>query len=356
MKRKRFADGKFSVGYSRFLGYDKGEEGNLAINEEQAKTVRLIFQLFLEGMTACRIAKELAARHILTVTGKEKWNAKTIRGVLTNEKYTGCARIQKTFTPDFLTKKAVKNCGQVPSYFVEQSHPAIIDPAVFEMVQREMERRTREGGRYSGVSIFSGKIRCGACGGSFGAKVWHSTDKYRRIIYRCNNKYDGQKCRTPHVTEEEIKAAFVTAFNRLVTERDEIIANARLIKQTLCDTTVLTEEKVKLQQELAVLVEMTENCVRQNARIAQNQEEYQKHYEGLVARYDAAKARFDEVTEAISAKEAQSERLALFIKCIKEQSAPVAEFDSQLWASMVECVTVDKGMTVMFRDGTEVRV
>ena len=74
--RKRFADGKFSVGCSRFLGYDKGEEGNLAINEEQAKIVRLIFRLFLEGMTACKIAKELAARHILTVTGKEKWNAK----------------------------------------------------------------------------------------------------------------------------------------------------------------------------------------------------------------------------------------------------------------------------------------
>ena len=354
--RKRFADGKFSVGYSRFLGYDKGEDGNLAINEEQAKTVRLIFRLFLEGMTAGRIAKELTARHILTVTGKERWNAKTIRGILSNEKYTGCARIQKTFTPDFLTKKAVKNCGQVPSYFVEQSHPAIIDPAVFEMVQREMERRTREGGRYSGVSIFSGKIRCGECGGSFGAKVWHSTDKYRRTIYRCNNKYNGQKCQTPHVTEEEIKAVFVTAFNRLVTERDEIIANARLVKQTLCDTTVLTEEKVKLQQELAVLVEMTENCVRQNARIAQNQEEYQKRYEGIVVRYDAAKARFDEVTEAISAKEVQSERLAEFIKRLKAQTEPMAVFDSQLWASMAECVTVGKGMTVVFRDGTEVSV
>ena len=346
----------FSVGYSRFLGYDKGEDGNLAINEAQAKTVRLIFRLFLEGMTACKIAKELTSRHILTVTGKERWNAKTIQGVLANEKYTGCARIQKTFTPDFLTKKAVKNCGQVPSYFVEQSHPAIIDPAVFEMVQREMERRTREGGRYSGVSIFSGKIRCGECGGSFGAKVWHSTDKYRRTIYRCNNKYDGQKCQTPHVTEEEIKEAFVTAFNRLVTEREEIIANARLVRQTLCDTTVLAEEKAKLQQELAVLVEMTEKCIRENARIAQNQEEYLQHYEGLVARYNTAKSRFDEVTDTISAKEAQSEQVAGFIKRLKVQTDPLVEFDSQLWASMVECVTVDKGMTVMFRDGTEVKV
>ena len=355
--RKKFADGKFSVGYSHFLGYDKGEDGNLAINEEQAKIVRLIFQLFLEGMTAGRIAKELTARHILTVTGKEKWNAKTIRGILSNEKYMGCARIQKTFTPDFLTKKAVKNCGQVPSYFVEQSHPAIIDPAVFEMVQRERERRTREGGRYSGVSIFSGKIRCGECGGSFGAKVWHSTDKYRRTIYRCNNKYDGQKCQTPHVTEEEIKEAFVTAFNRLVTEREEIAANARLVRQTLCDTTELEQEKATLGQELAVLVEMTQNCIAENARIAQDQGEYQKRYNGLVERYETVKARFDEVTEVISAKEAQSERLALFIKCLKEQSGLVAEFDSQLWASMVECVIVgaDKDITVVFRDGTEVR-
>ena len=180
---KKFADGKFSVGYSHFLGYDKGEDGNLAINEEQAEIVRLIFRFFLEGMTAGRIAKELTARNILTVTGKQKWNAKTIKGILANEEYMGCARIQKTFTPDFLTKKAVKNCGQVPSYFVEQSHPAIIDPAVFQMVQREMERRSKEGRRYSGVSIFSGKIRCSECGGYFGAKVWHSTDKYRRNVY-----------------------------------------------------------------------------------------------------------------------------------------------------------------------------
>ena len=216
--RKKFADGKFSVGYSRFLGYDKGEDGNLAINEEQAKTVRLIFGLFIEGLTPCAIAKELTKRGILTVTGKSKWNATTINGVLANEKYTGCARIQKTFTPDFLTKKAVKNTGQVPSYFVEQSHPAIIPPATFELVQTEVVRRKQEGIRYSGVSIFSGKIKCGECGGFFGAKVWHSTDKYRRVIYRCNKKYDGHKCQTPHVTEEEIKAAFVTAFNKLVTE------------------------------------------------------------------------------------------------------------------------------------------
>ena len=278
--------------------------------EEEAEAVRVIFDNFLKDVPLGHTAKWL----------KENGHACSIpfiHYVLENPVYVGDVILQRYFTENPRTHRIIENKGQLPRYYITDNHPAIIDPAVFEMVQREMERRTREGGRYSGVSIFSGKIRCGACGGSFGAKVWHSTDKYRRIIYRCNNKYNGQKCQTPHVTEEEIKEAFVTAFNRLVTEREEIVTNARLVRQTLCDTTALMEEKIKLQQELAVLVEMTEKCIRENARIAQSQEEYQRSYEGLVVRYDVAKARFDEVLETISAKEAQSERLAVFIKRLK---------------------------------------
>ena len=158
--------------------------------------------------------------------------------------------------------------------------------------------------------------------------------------------------------EKEIKEAFVTAFNRLVTEREEIVTNARLVRQTLCDTTALMEEKIKLQQELAVLVEMTEKCIRESARIAQSQEEYQRSYEGLVVRYDVAKARFDEVLETISAKEAQSEQLAVFIKRLKTalslwQSSTASS--GRAWWNVLT-VGVDKGLTVVFRDGTAVRV
>ena len=318
--------------------------------------MRLIFGLFIEGLTPYAIAKELTRRGILTVTGQSKWNAATINSVLRNEKYAGMARIQKTFTPDFLTKKAVKNNGQVPSYLVEQSHPAIIDSATFEMVQTEIARRKRDGRRYSGVSIFASKIKCGECGGWFGAKVWHSNDKYRRVIYRCNHKYGGKKCQTPHVTKDAVKVAFVTAFNRLVTERDEIIANAEMVRQTLCDTMELEQEKAALGQELAVLVEMTQSCIAENARIAQDQGEYQKRYNGLVERYEAARSRFDDVTEAIAERSAKSERLAGFIKTLEAQTEPVAAFDERLWGAMVDYVTVgaDGGMTVVFRDGTEI--
>lgn len=232
---------------------------------------------------------------------------------------------------------------------MEGNHEAIISPAVFDMVQAELAKRTKGGSRYSGVSIFSSKIKCADCGGWYGSKVWHSTDRYRKVIYRCNRKYNSDKCQTPHVTEDEVKAAFVSAYNQLVTEKKEIIANAEIIRRTLCVTGALQEEKSKLVGEMAVLVEMTQNIVAENARVAQDQDEYKKRYDGLVRRYD-------EVIAAISAKEAQSERLANFIKTLKAQDGTIGDFDGSLWGGMVEFVTVgrDKQITVTFRDSTEI--
>ena len=89
----------------------------------------------------------------------------------------------------------------------------------------------------------------------------------------------------------------------------------------------------------------------------QDQNEYQKRYDGLVQQYDTTKARYDEVVATIFDKEVQSERLADFIKVLKAQDGTVSEFDDSLWGSMVEFVTVgrDKEITVTFRDGTEIQ-
>ncbi len=357
-QRKRMADGKVSFAYSRFMGLDKDKEtGKIVVNPEQAKVVKLIFRLFLEGLTPHAIAVELTNRSIKTPGGKDVWNQQTVRRMLSNEKYKGDALLQKEFTVDFLQKKMKKNEGEVPQYYVEGNHEAIISPAVFDMVQAELAKRKHSGSRYSGVTIFSNKIRCGDCGGWYGSKVWHSTDQYRKVIYRCNRKYNGEKCQTPHVTEDEVKAAFISAYNQLVCEKKEIIANAEIIRKTLCVTDALQEEKGKQEEEMAVLVEMTQNIVAENARVAQDQDEYQKRYDGLVQRYDTAKARYDEVVSAISAKEAQGERLADFIKVLKEQDGTISEFDGSLWGGMVEFVTVgrNKEITVTFRDGSEIQ-
>lgn len=356
--RKRFADGKVSFAYSRFLGLDKDKEtGKIVVVPEQAETVKLIFKLFLEGMTPHSIAAELTERGIKTPAGKDVWNQQTVRRMLSNEKYKGDALLQKEFTVDFLQKKMKKNEGEVPQYYVEGNHEAIISPAVFDMVQAELAKRKRSGTRYSGVSIFSNKIKCGDCGGWYGAKVWHSTDQYRKVIYRCNRKYKDEKCQTPHVTEEEVKEMFIKAYNELLSEKKEIIENAEVIRKTLCTTESMIEEKQRLEDEILVLVEMTQNLVAENARVAQDQNEYQKRYDSLVQRYETAKKSYDELAAKIEQKEAHGERIKQFIKTLKEQQCVLTEFDDALWGSMVEYVTIGKeNRSVTFKDGTVITV
>ena len=190
-QRKRFADGKVTVPFKRFLGYDRGPDGNLVLNKDEAVIIRRIYSMFLQGMTPHGIAARLTADGIKSPGGKDKWNAGAVRSILTNEKYKGDALLQKSYTVDFLTKKKKVNEGEIPQYYVEGNHEAIIQPEVFELVQQELERRKTSSGRHSGVHLFSGKIKCGQCGEWYGSKVWHSTDKYRRVIWRCNHKYDG---------------------------------------------------------------------------------------------------------------------------------------------------------------------
>ena len=357
-QRKRISDGKVSFAYSAFLGLDKDKEtGKIVINPEQAETVRLIFRLFLEGMSPHSIAKELMGRGIKTVKGKDTWRAATIQSMLTNEKYKGDALLQKCFTVDFLQKKMKKNEGEVPQYYVEGSHEAIIRPEVFDLVQAEIDRRRKARIRHSGVDIFSSKVKCGDCGAWYGAKVWNSNSKYRKTVYQCNKKYVGQKCETPHVTLEEVKAAFVSAYNKLVTEKDEIIANLRTVIRTVCQTEGLQKERGRLEEELAVLVGMMNNSVKENASIVQDQDEYKKRYNELVGKYDAAKEQYDKVVAAITASEVQRVRLQNFIKDLKAQQGVTQKFDDRLWGDLVDYVTVsrDKKFTVTFKDGTEIQ-
>lgn len=123
-QRKRFADGKASVAFGQFLGYDRGADGSFVINEEQAETVRLIYRLFLEGRSFYSVARELTDRGIKTPAGKDNWSQSTVRSILSNEKYKGDALLQKSFTVDFLNKKMKPNEGEVPQYYVENNNPA----------------------------------------------------------------------------------------------------------------------------------------------------------------------------------------------------------------------------------------
>ncbi len=233
-QRKRFADGKATVPFGRFLGYDRGSDGNLVINEEQAAVVRRIYGLFLQGHSPHGIAKLLTAEGIPTPGGMDVWPSSTVKSILTNEKYKGDALLQKVYTVDFLTKRKKVNQGEVAQYYVEGSHPAIIAPVLFDEVQSRMALQYHVKGRRSCGSIFSGRIKCGDCGGWYGPKVWHSGSRYQKSVWQCNHRFDGErKCSSPYLEEDTIKVCFLKAVHTIFQEMENLMEDCSIIKDRL---------------------------------------------------------------------------------------------------------------------------
>ncbi len=286
-KRVGFQEGKVSFAYKNFMGYKK-EDDKIVIDENQAVIVKIIYRMFLvEGKTATGIARYLKSQNIKTPTGKStNWTKNTVTSILTNEKYKGDALLQKTFTDNYLEHSVVKNTGQIPQYYVENSHPAIIDRDMWEQVQVEFGRREALGVQYSSSDIFASKLICEDCGGFYGKKKWHSNSKYSRFIYQCNNKFHKHKdkCMTPNLKEEDIKLKFIKAYNIVMEDKERILQDTIEVIELLTDTTKLESDISKVEGELIVVSELVNKRVKENAKTNTDINDHNKKYEELSSR------------------------------------------------------------------------
>lgn len=356
-QRKRFADGKISLPYKSFLGYEKGENEIPRIVEEEAVIVRKIYALFMSGKTPGGIAQQLTEEGIPTPKGGSVWSPTTVKSILTNEKYKGSAILQKEFTVDFLSKKKKVNEGEVPQYYIEHSHEPIIDPREFDMVQAEMKRRKGMGKKYSGNTVFATRVICGDCGTMFGAKVWHSNSKYRKVIWQCNHKFHkGHHCQTPNVTEEELKARFLAAYSQVCDQRDEMLENCRLMQQTLTDCSAIESEIAEVMGEIEVISELVRKAISENSRAAQDQDEYNRKYDSLVKRYETAQKKLTALNEEKQRRNDQADAFGAFMFELMEYDEPPTAFDEKLWALVIDTVTIyaDGRMVFHFRIGLDI--
>ena len=334
-KRAKCEEGKVYLPYKQFLGYEKGSDGLPQIVEEQAKIVRLIYQLFLDGLMPSGIAKKLTGQGIPSPAGKPIWRSSTVESILTNEKYKGDALLQKTFCVDFLNKKMKRNEGELPQYYVEQSHPAIVSSEVFDEVQLELKRR-REAQYIGRSGCFSSKIICGECGSYYGRKVWHSNDKYRTVIWRCQHKYDnGEPCKTPHVTEDQIKAAFVEEMNRVIANKEQVLADIKALIVTLTDTRELEEKEASAGKELEAISASMRKLVDDYARALIEQTEYDNQYAMLLLQSRAIEERIAEIGEQSEQRKTRKRELYAFYMVLKK-TGPIVEFDEAVWNIAVE--------------------
>lgn len=331
-KRKCFADGKVYMPYKRFLGYERGADGVPKVVPKQAEIVRHIYDLFMSGMTTFAVAKELTEEGIRTPAGKTNWAASTVESILTNEKYKGDAILQKRFTVDFLQKKMKVNEGEVPQYYVENSHEAIVSEELFDQVQEEMERRKKLGRRYRSGSLFSCRIVCGDCGDFYGPKVWNSNNKYRRVIWQCNSKFKGaHRCATPHLTEDAIKEKFIEAYNQLIPDREQLIEDCRVMQATLTDCTEIDKEIEQNMQEAEIVSGLVQRCVDENSQTPMDQDEYLARYNGMVNRYEAIKHKLAELQKKRAERLRRADAIGAFMFGLMERDNAVTTFTGGLW-------------------------
>ena len=175
--RKDYEQGR--LGSITMLGYERSNDGTLIIVPEEAEIVRMIFDDFLDGMGKNAIANKLLAMGVPT-KGGGVWTAWSIRRILRNEKYCGDILFQKSFRENHITKRKIENKGQLPQYYAEETHEAIIDKETFLRVQELLKAKQDYFTPDKPTNVtypFTGMIHCGCCGKYYRRKV----QKYRTL-------------------------------------------------------------------------------------------------------------------------------------------------------------------------------
>ena len=351
--------GKINLAYSSFLGYTKGEDGLPKIVEDEAKIVREIYQLYLQGNNLYNIAEILTRKGYPTPRKRRNWSVSTVRSILTTEKYKGDARLQKTYTVDFLTKEVRVNKGERKQWYIRDSHDAIVSPETFELVQQELKRRTGRGGKFYD-SPFTSKIICGDCGAFYGHRVCHSNSKYRQHIWLCNDKYkNGTKCNPPRVTDVEIMNAFLIVVNQLINEKGHF--TDAFEDNYMCmtpDTRPLEKEKETIASEISDLNDQIERVIHVNATRSQDQQTYLNQFNDLIARVEAKKIKLQDLDRQISELLVRKQNVMIFLEGLKKLGKTINQFDIPSWHALVEYVKVMPDRTLLFqmRNGSTISV
>jgi len=213
------------------------KNGKLTVNENEAKIVRLIFDLYLSGKGIQLICRELENQGIPSPSGNIRWKTVTILAIIKNEKYIGVLKQKKDITVDYLSHKRKANEGEENYIIIENNHTPVVDKEIFDRVQKECARRRMLSlghGRYSNRYVWSGKIKCGYCNSTFKRKINNSKSKNPQLGWKCSEaisngkeKTDekGQKvgCNNEFIHERVLEENFLAVLNEVIENKDRVV-------------------------------------------------------------------------------------------------------------------------------------
>ena len=365
--RQSLKNGNVRFSYKTFLGYRKGADGQPEIVPEQADIVRRIYNDFLAGATYLEIAKRLTEENVPTMGGGNRWFSERIKSILKNEKYKGDALLQNTYITDPISKRVKKNNGELPMYYVENSHPAIIERRIFDRVQEEIARRAgkkkvkqtgtkTELGRYSGKYALTELLYCGECGTPYRRCTW-SRDGKKKIVWRCVSRLDyGKKyCKnSPSVEESRLHNAIAAAITKKANS-EEINIGGIMDHIESFGSRRDTDGIIQRQRRIAEIEKVIDDLARLNSDEARSGELDYKFSE-LYAELYSVKDELEEMQSGASALD--GDMLNEMREVVTGLKNHPVEYDDKVVRQLIDCIKVMSADTIKicFKDGTVTEV
>ena len=367
-KHQAMRTGNANIQYKTLLGYEKNPDGEMVVNAEQAETVRRIYEMYLSGQTLRSIKEALESGGFKNSAGTMEWTTSNLRTILSDEKYCGDVLLQKTFIQDCISKKVIKNTGQLPMYLIQNHHEAIIPRDRFDAVQVELARRktltssTKKSAptgmsRYSGKYALSGLLFCGECGTAYRRVVWTQHGE-KRAVWRCSSRLDyGKKyCKeSPTLDESPLQQAVLAAINASMSGR-KVLAD-QLVDAMEQELAPVPGESMSLGDIDRAVTELGKQFDTLLAEAANGDaDEYAERFRTISTTMEELKRRKAAILSIRQEQEQISRRIHAAASAMTAATVGVTEWDDGVVYQMLEKVTVLTGnrIKVTFRNGVEI--
>ena len=361
--------GTLKVPCYRLYGYEKDADGKFCIIPEQAEVVREIYERYKNGASLRNLKDWLEENQIKTVLGTADWSISVIKGILTNEKYCGDVLLQKTFCTDVISKKIVKNVGQMAQYYMPDHHEAIVSREQYNAVKAEMARRSalrspsKEAvtGRscYTSKYALSDRLFCGECGTLYRRK----TRNIKGNIYhewRCISRLEyGRKCchESPSLREIPPQKAILAAINAAMSVKTALVDRIKnVVSLELLPVQGQTMSLADIERRLAQLDEQFQRLLAE-AIDAENKEACNAQFAEILAEQTALKKQKEEILQSSADAERICTRMKQAEQAIENAAQTITEWNENAVRQIVERVTVLSADEILVRikGGAEIK-
>ncbi|MBP3509332.1 recombinase family protein [Oscillibacter sp.] len=368
-KRQAMREGKTTIQYKHLYAYERGEDGTPKIIPEQAEVVRRIYDSFLAGYSMRMIKESLEQDGVQTVKGNTDWSISAIRNILKNEKYCGDVLQQKTYTSDCISRKQIRNTGQLPMYLVQNHHEGIVSRDTYNAVQAEMARRNAgrapsQNKAPTGKSCYSAKyalterLVCGECGTLYRRCAWTKRGK-KRIVWRCASRvdYGTRYCKdSPTLDETPLQAAILAAINAAMSKKSVLVAQiTEAMRMELTQGEAGAMSVLDIDKQIAELDQEFRGLFIKS-RTDGGYLKYADEFKRITEDIAALKERRNTLLAQEQADSAANKRISDAVQILNSGSADITEWDERMIRQLVDTVKVlsaDK-ILVYLRGGREV--